>query len=47
MSGQWDELRDRMLNRRRRSVLFGRTITTLALGGFTLGAVVVYILLRT
>ena len=47
MDRQWHELQDRMLTRRRRSVLFGRTITSLALGGFTLGAVLVYILLRT
>ena len=47
MDGQWDELRGRMLARRRRFVLFGRTTTSLALGGFTLAAVVVYILLRT
>ena len=47
MEGQWDELRGRMLARRRRFILSSRAITSLALGGFIFGAVLVYILLRT
>ena len=39
MSGQWDELRDRMLDRKRRSLFRVTIVASLIASGITLGLI--------